>query len=161
MMNIILFLLMATINCFQRLPLHSISGYLRNNKMMSSTTAYNIEDMNIFQRLSRAVSFYSVAIPVFASYKLLEEKLSFLKLTRDISKEEEEKEYQKLHEWGSEVITEKIKELRGFYVKTGQIISTRVDIFPIEYTSKLAGNISLVKLMSIKFIKVKMNLYWL
>ena len=29
-------------------------------------------------------------------------------------------------------------ELKGFYVKTGQIISTRVDIFPIQYTSKLA-----------------------
>ena len=29
----------------------------------------------------------------------------------------------------------------GFYVKTGQIISTRVDIFPVEYTSKLASTL--------------------
>ena len=28
---------------------------------------------------------------------------------------------------------------KGFYVKTGQIISTRVDIFPVQYTSKLAS----------------------
>ena len=26
----------------------------------------------------------------------------------------------------------------GFYVKTGQIISTRIDIFPKQYTTKLA-----------------------
>ena len=31
-----------------------------------------------------------------------------------------------------------ITELKGFYVKTGQIISTRVDIFPKQYTSKLS-----------------------
>lgn len=31
--------------------------------------------------------------------------------------------------------------LPGFYVKTGQIIATRVDIFPVEYTSKLASTL--------------------
>ena len=32
-----------------------------------------------------------------------------------------------------------IQELKGFYVKTGQVISTRVDLFPEQYTSKLAS----------------------
>ena len=43
-----------------------------------------------------------------------------------------------IHEWGSDLITAKIIELKGYYVKTGQIISTRVDIFPKQYTSKLS-----------------------
>lgn len=90
--------------------------------------------MTTSERLLRAISFYSAAIPVFASYKLLEQKLKLNPTT----KEDEELQYQALHEWGSELITEKVKDLKGFYVKTGQIISTRVDIFPIQYTSKLA-----------------------
>lgn len=96
--------------------------------------------MGVIERLSRAISFYSAAIPVFVSYKILEEQLKVMKLNGNklITKEEEETKYKVLHEWGSDILTEKIKELRGFYVKTGQIISTRIDIFPVEYTSKLA-----------------------
>lgn len=58
-----------------------------------------------------------------------------------ISDEDMEKEFVKLHEWGSEILKIKIEDLKGFYVKTGQIISTRVDIFPVEYTSKLASTL--------------------
>ena len=31
-----------------------------------------------------------------------------------------------------------INELKGFYVKSGQLIATRVDLFPEQYTSKLS-----------------------
>lgn len=112
-------------------------------KSISTTATINTDSSNEessdtamtpFERLSRAVSFYSAAVPVFASYKILEQKFKL----NPTDVESEEKEYQKIHEWGSEIMTEKIKELRGFYVKTGQIISTRVDIFPEQYTSKLA-----------------------
>ena len=99
-----------------------------------------IVEMSTIERISRAASFYSAALPVFASYMLLANKFKLQKATsQSITPEAEEIEYKKLHEWGSHLMTEKIKELRGFYVKTGQIISTRVDIFPEEYTSKLAG----------------------
>ena len=92
------------------------------------------------QRLGRAISFYSTVIPVFASYKSMEQSLKFRRevLNSNITEEEEARLFESLHEWGSDVITDKINELKGFYVKTGQIISTRVDIFPKQYTSKLA-----------------------
>jgi len=92
------------------------------------------------QRVGRAVSFYSAAVPVFASYKGLDLVHKFKRtiLNKDVSDAEIDEEFDELHEWGSEIISEKIKELKGFYVKTGQIISTRVDIFPPQYTSKLA-----------------------
>lgn len=38
--------------------------------------------------------------------------------------------YDSLHEWGSELLESTIQELKGFYVKTGQVISTRIDLFP-------------------------------
>lgn len=92
------------------------------------------------QRISRAFSFYSAAVPLFLSYQLLKEKINLEKsiFSNNISEEEEEKQYDIIHDWGSELITRKIEELKGFYVKTGQIISTRVDIFPSQYTSKLS-----------------------
>jgi len=59
-------------------------------------------------------------------------------LNQQISDDEEDKLWSDLHDWGSNEITNVIKELKGFYVKTGQIISTRVDIFPWQYTTKLS-----------------------
>jgi len=96
--------------------------------------------LSVLQRLDRAATFYKKAIPVLVSYKSLDAKLKFEKnvLGKDIPVEEEEKQWNLLHDWGSDCITEVITELKGFYVKTGQIISTRVDIFPEQYTTKLA-----------------------
>ena len=73
-------------------------------------------------------------------YKNLEYTINFKRdtLGENITQIEEEDMLNALHEWGSDLISDKITELKGFYVKTGQIISTRVDIFPKQYTSKLA-----------------------
>eukprot|EP01031_Cornospumella_fuschlensis_P025930 gene25930-31315_t len=81
-----------------------------------------------------------MAVPLFASYKGLELalKLRTELLGETITSEEESKMFNNIHEWGSDVIVRKVNELKGFYVKTGQIISTRVDIFPRQYTEKLA-----------------------
>lgn len=100
---------------------------------------FETNSISTFETLSRTASFYSAVVPLFAKYKMLQTSISF-KRSRGVtvSEEEEEKLYNEIHEWGSEIITEKIKELKGFYVKTGQIISTRVDIFPKQYTEKLA-----------------------
>ena len=58
-----------------------------------------------------------------------------LPLTEDAA----EARYEELHNWGSERLESTIQELKGFYVKTGQVISTRVDLFPEQYTSRLAS----------------------
>lgn len=100
----------------------------------------NAASLTPLQRFGRALSFYSAAVPLFVSYKSLKFVIDFKRdtLGDKISEEEENKLYENIHEWGSEQIVQKINELKGFYVKTGQIISTRVDIFPKQYTSKLA-----------------------
>lgn len=92
------------------------------------------ETLSVIERLGRAAKFYSKAIPVFASYKLLEIKLTNFPL----SEEEAVVQWNELHDWGSDVISKAITELKGFYPKTGQIIATRVDIFPEQYTTKLS-----------------------
>lgn len=96
--------------------------------------------LNTLERLSRSFKFYSNAIPLFAQYKMLEFWINYQKdvMGMDLSEVDIDNKYKTLHEYGSTIMRDVITELKGFYVKTGQIISTRVDIFPFEYTSKLA-----------------------
>jgi hypothetical protein len=54
-----------------------------------------------------------------------------------IPEAEEAKLWEEAHEWGAERLANTIGDLKGFYVKSGQVISTRVDMFPKQYTDKL------------------------
>jgi aarF domain-containing kinase len=94
-------------------------------------------EANWLERLTRTLSFYSTAVPLFVLYRSLGDalKLNDASIGWNISSNAL---FENLHEYGSDIIVEKIKELKGYYIKTGQIISTRVDIFPSQYTTKLA-----------------------
>jgi aarF domain-containing kinase len=120
----------TTVQPFQHVPLKDTSESVANIEKELSSIAM----------LQRTLSFYSAAIPVFLSYKILGTSLKFRRdiMNEVVTNDEETKMFNDLHEWGSDVISNKIADLKGFYVKTGQIISTRVDIFPAQYTSKLA-----------------------
>jgi hypothetical protein len=71
--------------------------------------------LSVAGRLNRAVSFYSAAIPIFASYKLLDRQFKFQRETlgQTISEEKVEEEFRKLHEWGSDILKVKIEDLKG------------------------------------------------
>uniref|UniRef100_A0A7S2N3Z5 Protein kinase domain-containing protein n=1 Tax=Haptolina brevifila TaxID=156173 RepID=A0A7S2N3Z5_9EUKA len=85
------------------------------------------------QRVVRALTFWSKVVPILAAYKAVE-------VTAGGKTEKElNDKYEELHDWGSDRLQGAINELKGFYVKTGQVISTRVDLFPEQYTSKLAS----------------------
>ena len=62
------------------------------------------ETLNLLERIGRAGKFYSKAVPVFVSYKLLAMKLS----SYPLEKKAEDDEWDKLHEWGSDVISKAI-----------------------------------------------------
>ncbi|KAH8056765.1 hypothetical protein JL721_9883 [Aureococcus anophagefferens] len=89
--------------------------------------------LSIGERLSRSLTFYGRVIPILARYKLAEIELE----RRCASEEECAVEYEELDEWGSERLRDTILELQGFYVKSGQVLSTRVDLFAEPYTDKL------------------------
>lgn len=91
------------------------------------------------QRLERALTFYSRVLPVLFRYKFAEVKLEAEKslLGKEITEEEERAMWGEIDEWGSTRVSDTISDLKGFYVKTGQVISTRNDLFPEAYTSKL------------------------
>mmetsp|Transcript_123046 Transcript_123046/g.229986 ORF Transcript_123046/g.229986 Transcript_123046/m.229986 type:complete len:621 (-) Transcript_123046:39-1901(-) len=91
------------------------------------------------QRTARAVKFYSKVGPVLLRYKFEELKMQLEKdlLGKTLSEEEEKAFWAPIDAWGSDAIYAAITDLKGFYVKTGQVISTRVDLFPEVYTNQL------------------------
>ena len=118
-------------------------GILRSGKLdIDFNPEQPKETLSTFERVGRAAQFYSKAAPVFISYLLLDARLraSGEYETEEVSRKVEA-EWEKLHEWGSDEISQAITELKGFYPKTGQIIATRVDIFPHQYTSKLSNTL--------------------
>jgi aarF domain-containing kinase len=92
------------------------------------------------QRLQRAATFWSTALPIVASYYGLISRLKLQELLGDnLSDAEVEKLWKEQHAAGAEKLSETITQLKGFYVKTAQIISSRQDLFPVEYTDALSG----------------------
>jgi len=97
--------------------------------------------LNLPTRVMRALKFWGSALPILGRYKLLE---AWLTIERDVLEKTHDDDvvnelWTELHEWGSERLLQAIQDLKGFYVKTGQVISTRVDLFPEQYTSKLSS----------------------
>ena len=89
--------------------------------------------LSVTERLSRSLTFYSRVLPILARYKLAELDLE----QRCADEEECSAEYSELDEWGSDKLRDAILELQGFYVKSGQVLSTRVDLFAKPYCDKL------------------------
>ena len=104
----------------------------RPARARSAVTLQLEASLSPLQRVRRAASFYSQVVPILGAYKAVE-------LFSNGTEAEKEARYQALHEWGSERLERTIQDLKGFYVKTGQVISTRVDLFPEQYTSRLAS----------------------
>ena len=92
-------------------------------------------------RLKRAATFWGNALPIVASYfgKNAEIQIRERLLGQCLNDEECEVIWDEQHEAGAEKLSSTITELKGFYVKTAQIIASRADLFPKQYTEKLSG----------------------
>lgn len=92
------------------------------------------------ERLARAATFWSSALPIVASYYSLQNRLSLQSLLgRPLDDASVESLWKEAHAAGADQLSATIADLKGFYVKTAQIISSRQDLFPSEYTQALAG----------------------
>jgi len=105
--------------------------------------------LSVFERLGRSAYFYSRSMPVLWSYQLLKARLRI----RDHGPEEVQEQWDRTHEHGSRVIARVINDLKGFYVKSGQLIATRVDLFPEQYTTKLSQLQDTVEPMSFELVR--------
>jgi len=96
--------------------------------------------LNRVDRLKRAATFWSVAVPIAANYygKFAEMKLREELLGEKMNDEEIESVWDIQHAEGASKLASVIASLKGFYIKTAQIISSRQDLFPKQYTEALA-----------------------
>lgn len=76
----------------------------------------------------RTLRFWNYVAPVASKY-----------LTVLLSPDDDEKAWQEAHRLGGKMFRACVDELGGFYVKTGQIVASRQDLFPTEYSEALSG----------------------
>jgi hypothetical protein len=103
----------------------------------------------------RGLRFASQAVPIVFSYFRLFFGLQMRErvLGQCLDEEECEVLWENEHEAGSRTFAAVINELKGFYTKTGQIIATRQDLFPRQYTDRLAGLTDLVDPMPYSLVR--------
>jgi len=108
-----------------------------------------------FERLSRSAKFWSNAVPIIFSYYKTYASISLSSQITGVCLSDEEcsLEYQENHDRGAERLRSMVDELKGFYVKTGQIIASRQDLFPRAYTEKLSGLTDYLDPMGIEIVE--------
>lgn len=91
-------------------------------------------------QLKRAATFWSSALPIVASYysKTIELQFQEILTGAKLSENEVQEIWDEKHEQGAVKLADTITSLKGFYVKTAQIIASRQDLFPKQYTEALS-----------------------
>jgi len=97
--------------------------------------------LSSWDRTKRSAKFYATAIPIIANYYGLISNLKIQEIfgTGRFSDEEIERLWDEQHKDGAQKLSEVVTELKGFYAKTAQIVATRQDLFPEQYTEALNG----------------------
>jgi len=109
-----------------------VATWRRTRRRRVCARATSDEALPLPARLSRSLRFYSAVIPVLAQY-IVRPWLADIGLEAR-SGEDLQAE---MDEWGAQRLADALLGLGGFYVKTGQVLSTRVDLFPKPYTDRL------------------------
>jgi len=92
------------------------------------------------QNIERAVTFWSTAVPIVLSYygKYAEIAIREKVIGNGFGDDDIQRIWDEQHEIGADKLTNVITSLKGFYVKTAQIIASRQDLFPKQYTEALS-----------------------
>lgn len=92
------------------------------------------------EKLARAGVFWWKVLPMVWGYGKLLVELGARDVTGlRLSEEECELRWNEEHELGAVVLSNAFNDMMGFYAKTGQIIASRHDLFPPQYTERLGG----------------------
>ena len=97
------------------------------------------EEVGPFEQAERAASFGLQAGPIVASYLGTFGKLQLRErmLGECLDDNECTAVWEGEHEKGSKALASAILDLKGFYVKLGQLIASREDLFPRRYTEQM------------------------
>lgn len=107
------------------------------------------------ERAQRALTLWLQTSPILLSYLRLYSSIQIQEKVLGNCLDEEECEvlWDERHEAGSVRLAETFRDLKGFYVKVGQIINTRQDLFPRQYSEALTGFTDLVDPMDSSLVR--------
>jgi len=107
------------------------------------------------ERLSRAAKFWGSALPIVLGYYSKDAELRVREAFtgNKLTKEEAEILWNEQHAKGARTLADTITSLKGFYVKIAQIIASRQDLFPREYTDALSDFTDNVDPLPVDLIK--------
>lgn len=116
--------------------------------------------LSTVDRLKRAGEFWSSAVPIVLSYYSKSAELQLKEAFSGESLTEAEKTiiWNEQNQKGATKLAATITSLKGFYVKAAQIIASRGDLFPAEYTETLSAftdNVDPLPVALIKAVVVK------
>ena len=99
------------------------------------------------ERLARAATVWRFAGPVVAKYLGADAQIRLRErvLGQCLDEEACEVVWDGVHAEGAEAFREIVDMLGGFYVKTGQVIASRQDLFPRQYIDALDGLTDMVE----------------
>jgi len=131
-------------------------GNSQNNNTIESTIDFP-PPLTKFQRLQRATKFWTSALPIVFSYYTKEMELQWLNSFNGggetYNSTEMEHIWNEQHARGAQTLANTILSLKGFYVKTAQIIASRRDLFPVQYTDALSNFTDNVDPLPVELIK--------
>jgi aarF domain-containing kinase len=113
----------------------ALSASSSNLKHPSLSANYHKEHMSKSERVSRAFRFWRKAGPIIFHYKFTK---AWVNQVRRYDKDQRDVIYDKLHDRYAPLVLEIILDLKGLYVKLGQIISSRPDFVPKQYIDTLS-----------------------
>ncbi|GLI67120.1 hypothetical protein VaNZ11_011328 [Volvox africanus] len=84
----------------------------------------------------RSVMYWQRTVPIVARYLLTSRRARALRSRGQVEAAEEL--WQRQHEWGAGALFDMLAELKGFYLKLGQILASKTDMLPQPYTESLS-----------------------
>ena len=134
-----------------------------HDSIITNTTTQNIvvdfpPPLTKLQRLQRATKFWTSVLPIVFSYYTKETELRLIESfagqnTNFYNSTEVEHIWNEQHARGAQTLANTILSLKGFYVKTAQIIASRRDLFPVQYTDALSNFTDSVDPLPVELIK--------
>lgn len=87
--------------------------------------------------VARGLRFWRTALPIYVEYRLADRRVRRQTKAGTLSDQDKSELWQNLHAKHAPNILGMCVGLRGFYVKLGQVCSTRSDMFPTAWTREL------------------------
>ncbi|KAH6565178.1 hypothetical protein BASA60_010008 [Batrachochytrium salamandrivorans] len=125
----------------RRNPVRNAAWLLLGAGATLATIAY-ISDPLILNKIQRSTLFWRAMFPIYMRYRFQEWRL------KDASPEEARQAWDDLHRESAPQVLELLLQLRGIYIKVGQILATRKDIAPKIYRDHFAELLDRVPALS-------------